>query len=149
MVGDHIYLNIGGIFSLKPFNLTGIAGGLLFISLSFDEPLLKQYNKKGHFPHEIHAKNVLFTYSHQPDSLEMYFSNQPDNLYYRGYNQLSLFSYLISSSMPSPFDVISTVFPSEISPLIRASASLVSTYFCMNLFTGLAPNSGLYALSQM
>ena len=46
MVGDHIYLNIGGIFSLKPFNLTGIAGGLLFISLSFDEPLLKQYNKK-------------------------------------------------------------------------------------------------------
>ena len=45
MVGDHIYLNIGGIFSLKPFNLTGIAGGLLFISLSFDEPLLKQYNK--------------------------------------------------------------------------------------------------------
>ena len=43
MVGDHIYLNIGGIFSLKPFNLTGIAGGLLFISLSFDEPLLKQY----------------------------------------------------------------------------------------------------------
>ena len=46
MVGDHIYLNIGGIFSLKPFNLTGIAGGLLFISLSFDEPLLKQYNEK-------------------------------------------------------------------------------------------------------
>ena len=45
MVGDHIYLNIGGIFSLKPFNLTGIAGGLLFISLSFDEPLLKQYSK--------------------------------------------------------------------------------------------------------
>ena len=48
MVGDHIYLNIGGIFSLKPFNLTGIAGGLLFISLSFDEPLLKQYNKSRH-----------------------------------------------------------------------------------------------------
>ena len=46
MVGDHIYLNIGGLFSLKPFNLTGIAGGLLFISLSFDEPLLKQYNHK-------------------------------------------------------------------------------------------------------
>ena len=46
MVGDHIYLNIGGIFSLKPFNLTGIAGGLLFISLSFDEPLLKQYKQK-------------------------------------------------------------------------------------------------------
>ena len=45
MVGDHIYLNIGGIFSLKPFNLTGIAGGLLFISLSFDEPLLKQYKE--------------------------------------------------------------------------------------------------------
>jgi len=45
VVGDHIYLNIGGIFSLKPFNLTGIAGGLLFISLSFDEPLLKQYNQ--------------------------------------------------------------------------------------------------------
>mgnify|MGYP006911863029 CR=1 FL=1 len=43
MVGDHIYLNIGGIFSLKPFNLTGIAGGFLFISHSFDEPLLKQY----------------------------------------------------------------------------------------------------------
>ena len=42
----------------------------------------KNSNKKGHFPHEIHAKNVLFTYSHQPDSLEMYFSNQPDNLYY-------------------------------------------------------------------
>ena len=52
MVGDHIYLNIGGIFSLKPFNLTGIAGGLLFISLSFDESLLKQYNIKiaGHTP---------------------------------------------------------------------------------------------------
>ena len=47
MVGDHIYLNIGGIFSLKPFNLTGIAGGFLFISHSFDEPLLKQYNKMG------------------------------------------------------------------------------------------------------
>ena len=46
MVGDHIYLNIGGIFSLKPFNLTGIAGGFLFISHSFDEQLLKQYNKK-------------------------------------------------------------------------------------------------------
>ena len=46
MVGDHIYLNIGGIFSLKPFNLTGIAGGFLFISHSFDEPLLKQYNQK-------------------------------------------------------------------------------------------------------
>lgn len=45
MVGDHIYLNIGGIFSLKPFNLTGIAGGFLFISHSFDEPLLKQYKK--------------------------------------------------------------------------------------------------------
>ena len=43
----------------------------------------KNSNKKGHFPHEIHAKNVLFTYSHQPDSLEMYFSNQPDNLYYQ------------------------------------------------------------------
>ena len=120
MVGDHIYLNIGGIFSLKPFNLTGIAGGLLFISLSFDEPLLKQYN-------EI----------------------PPKLLWFRGYNQLLLFNYLISSSMPSPFDVISTVFPSAISPLISASASLVSTYFCMNLFTGLAPNSGLYALSQI
>ena len=82
MVGDHICPNIGGIFSLKPFNLTGIAGGLLFISHSFDESLLKQYNKKGHFPHEFHAKNVLFIHSHQPDSLEMYFSNQPDNLYY-------------------------------------------------------------------
>ena len=46
MVGDHIYLNIGGIFSLKPFNLTGIAGGFLFISHSFDEQLLKQYNTK-------------------------------------------------------------------------------------------------------
>ena len=52
MVGDHIYLNIGGIFSLKPFNLTGIAGGLLFISLSFDEPLLKQYNQSK--PVEVH-----------------------------------------------------------------------------------------------
>ena len=52
MVGDHIYLNIGGIFSLKPFNLTGIAGGFLFISHSFDEPLLKQYKKieTGHSP---------------------------------------------------------------------------------------------------
>ena len=50
MVGDHIYLNIGGIFSLKPFNLTGIAGGLLFISLSFDEPLLKQYNQSKRGP---------------------------------------------------------------------------------------------------
>ena len=46
MVGDHIYLNIVGIFSLKPFNLTGIAGGFLFISHSFDESLLKQYNIK-------------------------------------------------------------------------------------------------------
>ena len=45
----------------------------------------KNSNKKGHFPHEIHAKNVLFTYSHQPDSLEMYFSNQPDNLYYQDF----------------------------------------------------------------
>jgi len=45
VVGDHIYLNIGGIFSLKPFNLTGIAGGFLFISHSFDEQLLKQYKK--------------------------------------------------------------------------------------------------------
>lgn len=40
------------------------------------------YNIKGHFPHEFHAKNVLFIHSHQPDSLEMYFSNQPNNLYY-------------------------------------------------------------------
>lgn len=48
----------------------------------------KNSNKKGHFPHEIHAKNVLFTYSHQPDSLEMYFSNQPDNLYYPYYDLL-------------------------------------------------------------
>ena len=48
----------------------------------------KNSNKKGHFPHEIHAKNVLFTYSHQPDSLEMYFSNQPDNLYYLGFWKL-------------------------------------------------------------
>ena len=39
-------------------------------------------NIKGHFPHEFHAKNVLFIHSHQPDSLEMDFSNQPDNLYY-------------------------------------------------------------------
>ena len=31
---------------------------------------------------EFHAKNVLFIHSHQPDSLEMDFSNQPDNLYY-------------------------------------------------------------------
>ena len=46
MVGDHFYLNIGGLFSLKPFNLTGIAGGFLFISHSFDEPLLKQYNQE-------------------------------------------------------------------------------------------------------
>ena len=42
----------------------------------------KNSNKKGHFPHEVHAKNVLFIHSHQPDSLEMDFSNQPDNLYY-------------------------------------------------------------------
>lgn len=39
-------------------------------------------NIKGHFPHEFHAKNVLFIHSHQPDSLEMDFSNQADNLYY-------------------------------------------------------------------
>ena len=47
-------------------------------------PVLRDTNgyKKGHFPHEFHAKNVLFIHSHQPDSLEMYFSNQPDNLYY-------------------------------------------------------------------
>ncbi|WP_314882473.1 hypothetical protein, partial [Filifactor alocis] len=28
-------------------------------------------------------KTALFIHSHQPDSLEMYFSNQPDNLYYQ------------------------------------------------------------------
>ena len=39
-------------------------------------------NIKGHFPHEFRAKNALFIHSHQPDSLEMDFSNQPDNLYY-------------------------------------------------------------------
>ena len=43
---------------------------------------IKSSNIKGHFPHEFHAKNVLFIHSHQPDSLEMDFSNQPDNLYY-------------------------------------------------------------------
>ena len=42
----------------------------------------KNSNKKGHFPHEFHAKKVLFVHSHQPDSLEMDFTNQPDNLYY-------------------------------------------------------------------
>ena len=54
----------------------------------------KNSNKKGHFPHEIHAKNVLFTYSHQPDSLEMYFSNQPDNLYYLIFH-LKCFNYIV------------------------------------------------------
>ena len=58
MVGDHIYLNIGGIFSLKPFNLTGIAGGLLFISHSFDESLLKQYKSKA----ALLMQNGLFVY---------------------------------------------------------------------------------------
>ena len=53
----------------------------------------KNSNKKGHFPHEIHAKNVLFTYSHQPDSLEMYFSNQPDNLYYLNLYDIFLKQY--------------------------------------------------------
>ena len=43
----------------------------------------KSSNIKGHFPHEFRAKNALFIHSHQPDSLEMDFSNQPDNLYYR------------------------------------------------------------------
>lgn len=43
---------------------------------------IKSSNIKGHFPHEFHAKNVLFIHSHQPDSIEMYFSNQPNNLYY-------------------------------------------------------------------
>lgn len=61
MVGDHIYLNIGGIFSLKPFNLTGIAGGLLFISLSFDEPLLKQYNKNRHNQVIIPVYKLIFS----------------------------------------------------------------------------------------
>ena len=55
MVGDHIYLNIGGIFSLKPFNLTGIAGGFLFISHSFDEQLLKQYNKNRYGGNEVYS----------------------------------------------------------------------------------------------
>ena len=42
----------------------------------------KSSNIKGHFPHEFRAKNALFIPSHQPDSLEMDFSNQPDYLYY-------------------------------------------------------------------
>ena len=46
-------------------------------------PTIKSSNIKGHFPYEFHAKNVLFIHSHQPDSLEMDFSNQPNNLYYR------------------------------------------------------------------
>ena len=36
-------------------------------------------------------KLSFFIHSHQPDSLEIYFSNQPDNLYYR-YLFLSLIS---------------------------------------------------------
>ena len=63
----------------------------------------KNSNKKGHFPHEIHAKNVLFTYSHQPDSLEMYFSNQPDNLYYH----LSIrFAYSYYSTTENGFGIL-------------------------------------------
>ena len=45
-------------------------------------PTIKSSNIKGHSPHEFHAKKVLFVHSHQPDSLEMDFTNQPDNLYY-------------------------------------------------------------------
>ena len=33
-------------------------------------------------------KLSFFIHSHQPDSLEMYFSNQPDNLYYLLYLEL-------------------------------------------------------------
>lgn len=45
-------------------------------------PTIKSSNIKGHSPHEFHAEKVLFVHSHQPDSLEMDFTNQPDNLYY-------------------------------------------------------------------
>lgn len=43
-------ITLGGVFlNLKIFNLTGIAGGYLNISLSLNVPLLKQYKKSGAF----------------------------------------------------------------------------------------------------
>ena len=65
-------------------------------------PTIKSSNIKGHSPHEFHAKKVLFVHSHQPDSLEMDFTNQPDNLYYQYF-----LLYLLKSSKQKASSTVS------------------------------------------
>ena len=96
---------------------------------------IKSSNIKGHFPHEFHAKNVLFIHSHQPDSLEMDFSNQPNNLYY---HFLRLFTGLVFFAALSILRYARLLFWLTSLPIASGSCLLTMLFWFVRISTGLA-----------